>query len=86
MHCLDGSISLNVFKFQIEIVANKNVLSDNKKAIKLILSLKGATTAVLKTLPKAYEEIIATVHRKLTFQIYIMEFKAEQTRFFRILL
>lgn len=64
----DGSTSFEIFKFQFEMVAGRNLWSDDDKAIELILSLKGVAAEVLQAIPigsrKNYGEVISALQRK----------------------
>ncbi|XP_075168511.1 uncharacterized protein LOC142240690 [Haematobia irritans] len=64
----DGSTSFDVFKFQFEMVACRNLWNDNDKAIELLLALKGNAADVIQSIPAAsrnnYNEVIAALQRK----------------------
>ncbi|XP_075157143.1 uncharacterized protein LOC142230381 [Haematobia irritans] len=64
----DGSTSFDVFKFQYEMVASRNLWNDDDKAIELLLALKGNAADVIQSIPAAsrnnYNEVIAALQRK----------------------
>ena len=52
--CFDGSSPLSVFKFQFEIVANRNEWDADEKSLELILALKRAADE------RPYQSVIET--------------------------
>ncbi|XP_065356251.1 uncharacterized protein LOC135950648 [Calliphora vicina] len=64
----DGSTLFNVFKFQFDTVAVRNMWNNEEKAIELILALKGNAAVVLESVPASnrncYDDIMEAVQRK----------------------
>ncbi|XP_065356144.1 uncharacterized protein LOC135950535, partial [Calliphora vicina] len=64
----DGTTPFNVFKFQFDTVAIRNMWKDGEKAIELILALKGNAAVVLESVPvsnrNCYDDIMEALQRK----------------------